>query len=460
MAFLRSPCPPPALDQILASRLPAICPDALHLPRRRHAFRYSLRPQRSRLLGRVPPRVHAGLSPPASPGRRAPLRPNPAGDSPRSRTRTFFRVPPPPYPLQLSFLYSLPDADRHAWRVHPHPFSHSHHARPLRRRRLRPTRRLPRRRSGAYLRHRPRQVRPGPRHPRRKQNHSRLAARPPTPRADFSSWRERREPTASSRRSRRLGRPLRHFAQSASRRAARRRPHPSIRQPARASPHFASSSRDLGFHLIPLLATLLSLCPTCHVQSLPALGPGSSATRGPLRRLAPLRVPRRHPSQAWRPPLVRASRGESRSWGCLGLHSRWLRPHARLPLRLVLVPGNRQRLRGGPGPRLYPLSRRNHPAHAARSHLRIRGNDRGRHRRQRLGHPQKLRPAKLDHADPGRHHCPPQRRAPLSRPSPPRNSRRNGLVTDGLHSPFEFRLGHDRRALGLRRLAVRHLQRR
>src|SRR5258708_9576869 len=140
MAFLRSPCPPPALDQILASRLPAVCPDALHLPRRRHPLRHCLRPQRSRLLGRIPPRVHPGLSPPASPGRRAPLRPNPAGDSPRSRTRTFFRVPPPPYPLQLSFLYSLPDADRHAWRVHPHPFSHSHHARPLRRRRLRPDR--------------------------------------------------------------------------------------------------------------------------------------------------------------------------------------------------------------------------------------------------------------------------------------------------------------------------------
>src|SRR5258708_6207085 len=264
MAFLRSPCPPPALDQILASRLPAICPDALHLPRRRHAFRYCLRPQRSRLLGRVPPRVHAGLSPPASPGRRAPLRPNPAGDSPRSRTRTFFRVPPPPYPLQLSFLYSLPDADRHARRLHPHPFSHSHHARPLRRWRIRPARRLPRRRSGAYLRHRPRQVCPRPRHPGRKQNHPRLAAHPSTPRADFSSRRKCRESPPSSRRPRRLGRPFRHFAQSSSRRAARRRPHPSIRQPARASPHFASSSRDLGFHRIPLLARLVSLGRTAH----------------------------------------------------------------------------------------------------------------------------------------------------------------------------------------------------
>src|SRR5260370_8134396 len=99
MAFLRSSRPPPALHKIPGPRLPAISPDPLHLPRRRHAFRRRLRQQRSRLLGRIYSRVHARLSSPARPGRRTPFRASTPCDSPRPRTPPFFPFPPPPHSL-------------------------------------------------------------------------------------------------------------------------------------------------------------------------------------------------------------------------------------------------------------------------------------------------------------------------------------------------------------------------
>ncbi len=79
------------------------------------------------------------------------------------------------------------------------------------------------------------------------------------------------------------------------------------------------------------------------------------------------------------------------------------------------------------------------------------------HRGQCLGHAQKLRLAKLDHADQSWNHRRAQCRAALAWTSRPRNSHRAGLITVRLFASVEFRTGDDRCPMGLRRLAVRHV---
>ncbi len=88
------------------------------------------------------------------------------------------------------------------------------------------------------------------------------------------------------------------------------------------------------------------------------------------------------------------------------------------------------------------------------------GHDCGGHRGERLGHAQKLRPAKLDHAHKNRHRHDPERGVVVARPSCRRPAGCNGHDAAWIFHAFEFWPGHDRGVMGLRRMAVRHLQRR
>ena len=107
---------------------------------------------------------------------------------------------------------------------------------------------------------------------------------------------------------------------------------------------------------------------------------------------------------------------QSRSRRPVLLHSRWFRPDPRISLWLESFPDNRQWHHRSAGTRFQPLPRRNHSALANRQYRRRRSHDRGGHRGKYLGHSQKFRPAKLDHANKGRHGSHPQRCAALHGP--------------------------------------------
>src|SRR5271154_6581210 len=98
---------------------------------RGHAVRRHLQTKSARLVHRTLPRLRALL--PAS--RRAVSRPSLRPHAPHppagSRTRPFFRLPPPPHPRQLSVLHSFSVAHRHLWRIHPDALAHPHQSFPV-----------------------------------------------------------------------------------------------------------------------------------------------------------------------------------------------------------------------------------------------------------------------------------------------------------------------------------------
>src|SRR5579859_525556 len=236
---------------------------------------------------------------------------------------------------------------------------------------------------------------------------------------------------------------------------------PVMMQPCKQGPTSAPLSNAATSSHSPPARSLLALCRLGHrLRNFSHTWPDSPPAKW-LRRLLSARMDRRRcPFSPRCSHLRRACRHEPGSRGPVLLHSRRFRPRLRFSLRLVSLPRDRQRFCRRARARLHRASRGNHSSLCARKNRLLCRHDRRSHHCQRLGHAQEFRSAELDDFHQGRHYRGPQRNPYFAWPARRRFAFRFRLFPARPQPFLQFRTRHDRRPLGLRRMAVRHVQRR